>query len=169
MNNLDERLYLIQEEPRGPSMLIEVPITANGLTNVQFPDVPELRNQTDQTIVIKAIRVIPPAVLTNGPLSGNAVAPITELVKQTLIIYSQGWEKGKNIPMGSLIDIFVEGTGTPWKNRSTQLANWRNVDWNKSQLRFANGTVSAGTPYSVILEVEYIKLNKEGEEIVGPS
>lgn len=165
----NDKVYLIQEEPRGPSMLVEIPITANGLSNVQFPDVPELRNQIDQKIIIKAIRVIPPAVLSNAPLTGNAVAPLTETVKQTLILYSQGWEKGKNIPVNTLIDTFIEGTGTPWKNRSTQLANWENLDWNKSQVKFANGTVSAGAPYSLLVEVEYVKLNKDGEEIVGPS
>ena len=164
-----DKTYLIQEEPRGPSQLIEIPITANGLSNIQFPDIPELRNQIDQTVIIKAIRCIPAAVLSNAPSTGNAVAPNTELIKMTVVLYSQGWEKGKNIPINTLIDTFIEGSGTPWKDRTTQLANWRNLDFNKCQVKFSNGTVSAGSPYSVILEVEYVKLDKNGDEIVGPS
>lgn len=164
-----DRMMLVQEEPRGPSQVIEIPVTANGQTRIQIPDQPNLRNQTDQTIVIKALRVIPPTILTNAPFGGQATSPLTELVKASVTLYCEGWEKGQTIPLCTLIDTFTEGSGVPFKDRTTQLANWLNVDWNKSYIQFANTTSSAGQPYAFLLEVEYVKLNKDFKEIIGPS
>lgn len=165
----NNKTFLVQEEPRGPSQLVEIPVTANGATKVTIPDQPNLRNQLDQKIVIKALRVIPATVLTNAPQNGNAVSPLAELQKAVLTLYCEGWEKGQNIPLCTLIDTFTEASGIPWKDRTTQLSNWENVDWNKSSINYANGTSSAGQPYTFVLEVEYVKIDKYGNEIVGPS
>lgn len=166
----DEKIYLIQEEPRGPSQLIEIPVTANGQTQVNFPDVPNLRNQQDQTVIIKAMRLITDTVLTNAPKGGQVTAPLAELQKISLVIYAEGWEKGLNIPVLTLNDTFTEAAGIPWRDRTMQFANWENVDWQKSFLKYSNGTVSASQPYAVLLEVEYVKINhNNGKEIIGPS
>lgn len=166
MNN---RTYLVQEEPRGPSQLIEINVTANGLSDIPLPSVPNLRSDVEQTIIIKAMRIIPADVLVAGPLSGNATAPLGELQKISLSLYCEGWLKGQNIPVCTLIDTFVEGSGVPYRDRTMQFANWQSVIWEKTNLVFSNGTVSAGAPYTVLLEVEYVKLNGKFEEIVGPS
>lgn len=165
----DQKTFLVQEEPRGPSQIIEVPVTVNAQTRINFPDVPNLRSQIDQKIIVKAIRVIPPTVLTNAPTGGQATSPLTELVKCSVVLYCEGWEKGQNIPLATLIDTFTEGSGVPYRDRTMQFANWENVDWNKSYIQFSNATSSAGQPYAFIFEVEYVKINKDGNEIVGPS
>lgn len=166
----NNKTFLVQEEPRGPSQLIEIPVTANGISKVVIPDQPNLRNQIDQKIIIKALRVIPDTVLTNAPQDGNANATLAELQKCSLILYCEGWEKGQNIPLLTLVDTFTEASGIPWHNRTMQFANWENVDWNKSSIVYANGTGgSAGQPYTFVLEVEYVKIDKDGNEIVGPS
>jgi hypothetical protein len=162
------KTFLIQEEPRGPSMLIEIPVLANGSSEIAFPDVPELRNDTSQKVVIKAMRVIIDSVLTRGPVTGNVTSPLTELQKISLVLYCESWIKGKNIPILTLNDNFVEASGACWHNRTMQFANWENVDWSKSILKFSNGTTSAQQPYTVLLEVEYLKLNPQGFEIIGP-
>lgn len=162
-------LVLVQEEPRGPSQLVEIPVPAAAVTKVQLPDVQQLRSQVGQTIIIKALRVITDSVLTNGPTIGGPVSPLTELQKMTLTLYCEGWEKGQLIPMCSLIDVFVEGSGIPWRSKTVYMDNWKNVDWSKSYLQFANGTASIGTAYTVLLEVEYVKLDGNNQEIVGPS
>jgi len=164
-----ERMVLVQEEPRGPSQLIEIPVITNGLGQIQIPQLQNLQNDTDQKVIIKAMRCIPPTVLTNAPNSGNAVAPLTELQKISLVLYCEGWIKGQNIPILTLVDTFTEGSGIPYRNRSVQLSNWQNIDWNKSFLQYSNGTVTAGVPYTVLLEVEYVKLDKSGNVIIGPS
>lgn len=177
MNNVSEiirqietgKTYLIQEEPRGPSQLIEVQVTANGLSEIEFPTIPNLQNNTQQNIVIKAMRVIPAEVLVAGPLSGAGTAPLTELVKMSLNIYCEGWLKAQNIPMLTLVDTFIEGTGIPYRNRTMQFANWQSVTWEKTKLEYSNGQFSAGAPYTVLLEVEYVKYNQNGIQIIGPS
>jgi hypothetical protein len=153
-------MMLVQEEPRGPSQLIE---------KIVLPDVQQLRSQVGQVIIVKAIRLIPPAVLTNAPTIGGVNAPLTELVKISLVVYCEGWEKAQLIPILTLCDQFIEGSGTPYREKTTRFNNWRNVDWSKSYLQYSNGTPTAGTPYSVLLEVEYIKLDAQGHEIIGPS
>lgn len=179
----DDKLVLVQEEPRGPSQLIEINVTANGLSTVSLPDVANLRNQDDQVVIIKKIGLITPSVLTNAPISGNAVAPLTELQKMTLVLFCEGWQKGQNIPILSLNSMFTEGSGEPFRTNPVRFDSWRNLDWNKCFLQFSNGTVSAGQPYTVLIEVEYVKIRKiskselimmEGgdfvyQEIVGPN
>lgn len=78
---MESKIILVQDEPRGPSQLIEVQVTANGVGRLVFPDVPQLRSTIDQTIVIKQIRLITPEVLVRGPISGLVGAPVAELQK----------------------------------------------------------------------------------------
>jgi hypothetical protein len=166
---INGKTFLVQEEPRGPSQTIEIPVATNGLSVVSFPDIANLRNDTSQIIIIKAIRLITPPLLNNAPTSGQPLSPLTEMQKISLDIYCEGWIKAKSIPLLTLVDTFTEGSGIPYRDRTMQFANWERVDWNKSQLVYSNGNVSAGTPYTVLLEVEYVKLNPDGSELIGPN
>lgn len=158
--------FLVQEEPRGPSQLIEVAVPAQVVSVVQIPVIQNLQNQTDQIVIVKAIRVIPDSVLTNGPVQGLVNAPLAELQKASMVIYSENWIKGQLIPLCSLIDIFTEASGIPWKSRTTRLDSWRNVDWGKSFIQYSNGTPSSGLTYEFIFEVEYQKFRKGADGIL---
>lgn len=160
---------LVQEEPRGPSVLIEVPVNINGQQRIPFPDISQLRSTAYQSIIIKALRLIPPEVLTNGVISASTNAPTTELQKMTITIYAEGWEKGQTIPLIPLNDTVFATGNTPYRNTPTKFDNWVNVDWPKSYIQFANGTVSAGAPYVVLIDCEYIRLDAQGNLIQGPS
>lgn len=160
-------MILVTEEPRGASMLIEIPVTANGLGKIPLPVVQQLQNDTTQKVIIKAIRMIPATVLTNAPTDGAVTAPIAELAKMSLTLYSQGWEKGQLIPLLSINDIETPTVAIPFKRHTTRLDDWTNVDWNKSFIQFSNGTVSANSPYTVILEAEYLRLDSMGKPIDG--
>jgi hypothetical protein len=164
-----EKMLLIQEEPRGASILIEVACAANGLSELPLPLIQQLQTDPTQIVVIKGLRLVPIGELNVAPRSGNANAPITELQKLTLMLYSDGWEKGFRIPILALNNTFIEGSGLPFRDRSTKLANWQKVDWNKSTLYFNNGTVSVGAAYSVLFEVEYVRFDNQGKEIWGPT
>lgn len=163
------KVLLVQEEPRGPSQLIEVPVPTNGVQRVNFPDIQQLRDLINQRIVIKAIRLITANVLTNGIISGSVTAPVTELQKMAIVLYCEGWEKAQYIPVLTLNDVTVPGSAIAHRYHKTQFDNWENVDWSKSYIQFANTTSSAGTPYVVMFDVEYVKLDASGREIVGPS
>lgn len=163
------QIIFVQEEPRGASQLIEVPVTGNGLQRVQFPDVQQLRSLINQRIIIKEMRLVTADTLTNGPITGLVAAPVTELQKLSLVIYCEGWEKAQFLPLLILNDMAVPGGTTPHRYSGTRFNNWSNVDWSKTYLQFSNGTASAGSPYCVMIDVVYLKINALGGEIIGPS
>ncbi len=163
----NDKMILIQEEPRGASLLMEIPVAA-GLASVKFPIISELQNDPTQTVVIKGLRLVTVAELGVAPEAGTPNAPLTELQKISVQIYAEGWQKGYNIPILSLNNTFTEGSGIPFRDKTTKLANWQFVQWNKCKLIYSNGTVSVAPAYSVILEVEYVRYDKDGKEIFGP-
>lgn len=143
--------------PRVASQLVEIPVpaSANGTTQIGIPDQPFLRSQVDKTILIRQMQLITNDVLTNGIAQQGANAPITELQKMVLVLYSEQWEKGLNIPLCSMINTFVEGSGIPYNPLPFLLDDWQDVDWTKSRIQLANGTVVAGAPYVIIFDVQY--------------
>lgn len=164
-----DRMVLVQEEPRGPSQLIEILIPANVTSTVALPLIQQLTSDTRKLIVIKSLRLVTVGEIPVAPVSGLPNAALTELVKIFFTIYAEGWEKGKLIPLLSLNNTFIEGSGIPYRSRTTKLANWDAVDWNLSNLIWANGTPSNGTAYAIIFEAEYERFSKDGQRIIGPS
>lgn len=164
---MNEQLIFLQSEPRGPSQQIEVKVIANGLQSIPFEDQPQLKSTTDRKIIIKSVRLITADVLTNARLSGLANAPVTELQKLSLDLFSEGWIKGYGIPLLTLNDMSLAGGTAPNARQLTYFNNWVAVDWTKTNLIFSNGTVSAGAPYSIILDILYLKFDKNDNEIRG--
>jgi len=164
-----KQIILVQQEPRGPSQLIEVPVTptSNG-SKIPFPDIQQLKSDADQVVIIKTLRLITVEVLARGVLNDLANAPLTELQKISLILYSEGWEKGENIPILSLNDIALPGGTFPHTYHQTRFADWKKVDWTKSYLIYGNGTTAVPS-YVVMLDCEYQKFNNRGQEIKGIS
>lgn len=147
-------ILLVQEEPRGPSQLIEVPVNTNGVQKVKFPDVQQLRSTTDQIVVLKGLRLISPKVSPNCATLAAVNAPIAELRKMFLVIYCEGWEKAQMIPVLTLNDM-ADGDATaattiPYRNKATKFNDWKKVDWTQTYLLYGNGTVVANAPYGVM-------------------
>jgi hypothetical protein len=165
----EQKIILVQEEPRDASQLVEIPVNTAGISRVAIPDIQQLRSMVNQSIIIKGIRLITDNVLTNAPTNGSINAPLAELQKISLTLYSEGWERGQLIPVLVLNDISGDAAGVPFRFHPTKFANWKNVDWSKSYLQFSNGTTSADTPYTVLLDVEYLKLDAQGKAIEGAS
>lgn len=158
---------LVQEAPRGPSTTIEIPVTP-GLSSIPFPIIQDLQSNTTRVVVINSIRLVTYAELANARTLGLPNAPLTELQKISTLLYAEGWNKGDAIPVLSLNNVYTEGSGIPFRDRTQKLANWEDVVWNKCELEFSNGTVAVGN-YAVIFEVEYTRFDANGVEIVGPS
>lgn len=164
-----DRVILVQEEPRGPSQLIEVLVSTNNRGRVPFPDIDQLRSTGTQRIIIKQMRLITDDILTNAPVSGFTTAPVAELQKISLVLYCEGWEKAYFLPVLTLNDTSVSGGTNPHRYQPTRFNDWVNVDWSKSYLQYSNTTLSANAPYAVMFDVLYTKLNNQGQEIIGPS
>lgn len=166
-----KQIVIAKQEPRIASQLIEVPVTVNNQGSITFPDIQQLRSTPDCVIVIKSMRLITDKVLTNAPLSGYATAPLSELKKMSLIIYSEGWEKAQYVPILTLNDMVDadsdDATTIPYKNSKFELDDWRRVDWTKTKIQFSNTTSSQGAPYTVLIDVEYLRLNAQGQIIEG--
>jgi len=160
---------VFRSEPRGPSQLVEVDVTTAGRQRVPFPDISQLRSTPDMRVVIKAIRLITEEVLVRSIVSGNVTAPIAELQKISLVIYCEGWEKAQNIPILTLNDMALPGGNIPHNYQQTNFNDWVNVSWDKCYLQYANGTLTANTPYTVMLDVQYERFDAQGNLVVGPS
>jgi len=168
-----DRIILVQEEPRGPSQLVEIPVATNGRNRVPIPNQQNLQNDPNLIITIKSIRLITDKILSNAPTDGAVTAPLAELRKMSLVIYCEGWEKGYLIPVLTLNDIVdadsANATTIPYVPTAPRFDDWKNVDWTKSYLLYSNGTVSANAPYTVIFDVQYDRINKNGQSHIGPS
>lgn len=162
---------IISESPRIASILIEVNIASGATGRVTLPDVPQLRNQGDQVVVIQTVRLISPKVLTHGVTTGTAATPLADLRKISFTIYSQQWEKGQYIPILLLNDQqdsdSTAATTIPFRAQPTRFANWKDVDWNKSYLQFSNNQ-SASQDSTLMLEVEYLKFQKKQDGTWAP-
>lgn len=160
---------VFRQEPRGPSQLVEVDVLNNGRQRVPFPDIAQLRSTTEMKIVIKAIRLVTADVLTRSVVSGNVTAPVAELQKISLVIYCEGWEKAQFIPILTLNDMALPGGAIPHNYNLTSFNDWVNVSWDKCYLQYANGTLSANAPYTVMLDVQYERFDKLDRLVIGPS
>lgn len=162
------QMILLQDEPRGPSILIET-LVQTGQTRVPLPDVQQLRSTADRAIIIKGFQLVTLDSLTRGILIDAPNAPATEIQKMTLTLYAEGWEKGQNIPLAPLNDVTTQAATFPHRYKRSIFDNWQKVDFPKSYLQFAAGTAAVGGPYVVILDCLYIKLDAKGNEIQGPA
>jgi hypothetical protein len=160
---------LIKEQPVNNWTMVEVPVTANGLTKVAIPDQPMLKSYSDHHVVIRSIRNISAKVLTNAPLSGNAVAARAEQIKATLVLYCSGWEKEQYIPLLMLNPVAdadaTTATTIPYMFQALEFEDLKDVDWTKSYVQFSNGTVSASSPYSFLFGINYLILDNNSRSI----
>lgn len=159
---MNSNVILAQAAPRPDSYLIEINVASNGLTRIPFPVYMQpLQSDAAVAIVLKAIRLITVAVLTHGVQNEGVNAPLTELKKMVLVLVVDGREKGYNIPVVSLNDI--DDGATPFTHELASFDDWQNVDFSKSYLQFANGQVSANSPYNVLLDVQYLRVQRGSE------
>lgn len=168
------QVILVQEEPISCFEIIETSVapTAGGQFTIQLPDSQQLRSDTDQTIVVKAIRVTVPGKLAFGPVTGLPIAPVAELQKISLTLYSQGWQRGHNMPLLNFNDVVVPAGVEPYRYTSTRLNDWKKIDWPKSYFLYSNGSGGAApgaTGYCIMLEVEYVRLTAQGVIMEGPN
>lgn len=130
-------------------------IQSGAPTKVMFPDLPNLRNQTDQAIVIKDVEIFTATVMPTTP-NGATNAPIAELKKGVLVLYNNGEESIYRIPLLKLNRI--NDLTNPFQEQFESLDDLRNVDWAKSYVLFSSAPAS--TPYSIVFGVSYLKLAK---------
>lgn len=134
---------------------IELQIPTGAPTKVMFPDLPNLRNQTDQKIIIKFLEVITATVMPTTP-NGATNAPIAELKKAVIVLYNSGEESIYRVPL--LKFNRINDFANPYQQQWESFDDLQDVDWAKSYLLFASAP--ANTPYSVLLGVSYLRFQR---------
>lgn len=142
--------------------LVELAIPAGSTgTRFPYPDIPQLRDDTTQDIVIAGLETYSVDTL---PLSANgiAVATMAQLQNAFLVLYIEGEESMRQIPLVRLNPMFQAlSTGLIQSALSELPVEWLQVDWNKSYIQTAAPYGTSGAPntaFSILLGVWYKKL-----------
>lgn len=139
--------------------LIELIITAGTTgTTFDFPDIPNLRDDITQDIIIVGIDVYSAETVPLSP-AGNAVATIAELENMFLTFYIEEEESFRQVPVLKAQSIWESNTaGTLQGGQATLSMECLKVTWNKSYLSFATPFAGDVLPISFLLGVWYKKL-----------
>jgi hypothetical protein len=141
--------------------LLELVIPPNyGASRINYPDIPQLRDDTTQDIIIRGIETFSIEAM---PLSaqGGVVATTVQLQNAFLTLYVDGEESVRRIPLIRLNNMFqAAAAGTSFQEfERTELENLK-IDWNKTYIEFAQppNTGGANAQFSIMLGVIYKKL-----------
>jgi hypothetical protein len=138
--------------------LIELPIPAgSGATKFNFPDIPQLRDDSTQDIIIRAVDVFNIVSMPLTP-NGNITASLLQILNSFLVLYIKGEESVHWLPLVRLMMVFQNGAGGTQQAvfEETQFANLK-VDWTKSYI-WAAAPYGSDTAFSFIFGFEYDKL-----------
>jgi hypothetical protein len=138
--------------------LIELPIPAgSGASKFNFPDIPQLRDDSTQDIIIRAIDCFNIVSMPLTP-AGNVTASLAQVLNSFLVLYIKGEESVHWLPLVRLQMVFQNGAGGTQQAvfEETQLANLK-IDWTKSYI-WAAAPYASETAFSFMFGFEYDKL-----------
>lgn len=138
--------------------LIELIIPAGSTAiKFQYPDIPQLRDDTTQDILVRGLRGYSIETMPLSP-TGNPVATTAQLQNSFLILYIEQEESIYQLPMIELNTIFQAlATGTSQQVfEPTELQDLK-IDWNKSYIQTA-APYNNEADFSIMLGVTYKKL-----------
>lgn len=137
--------------------LVELTIPANSTNRVNFQSIPQLRNQSDQQITIKKIEIYPASVYANSQVTNSIPGmPSTELPKAALVLYVNGEESVRLIPLSRLAS--VDDNSSPFAWQPFELDDLTNVDFDKSYVQF--NAAAAATTYVIPFGISYLRMSK---------
>jgi hypothetical protein len=140
--------------------LVELVIPANSSgTRFPYPDIPQLRDDTTQDIVIMGLETFSIDAMPLSP-NGNTVATMAYLLNSFLTLYIEGEESMRQVPLVRLQPVWQSNTAGNLQGLLKELAaeNLR-IDWNKSYIQAAAPYGGgANAQFSIMLGVWYKKL-----------
>lgn len=137
--------------------LVELPIPVGFTGNqLNFPDIPLLRSDTESDVVILAVRLYPGEVMPLSPAQ-NTVITTAESQQAYLTIYNTGEFSINNIPLPDMITEYMNDSSTAsmWVPEEKNFDSIQ-VDWTKSFIQFA--APITGLPKSILFGVTYMRL-----------
>jgi hypothetical protein len=151
----NSKYYKVEQIKRWELVELTVPALSQG--RVTFNTIPQLRNQPDQIIVIKDIDVFPVTVYSNSQQSAAIPGmPVADVKKAVLVLYVNGEESIKMIPLAKL--IHVNDFSTAYQENVFGLDSLTNVDFDKSYVQFS--VASNAAAYVIPFGITYVRLVK---------
>jgi hypothetical protein len=142
--------------------LVELIIPAGSTgTRFPYPDIPQLRDDTTQDIIICGLETYS---LESLPLTanGNPVASFAQLQNSFLTLYVDSEESVRQVPFIRLNPMRqAAAAGTTFNVRDKVAIEYLKVDWNKTYVQAATPYGTAIAPvaqFSILLGVWYKKL-----------
>lgn len=104
-------------------------------SQINFPDIPELRSDMTQDTVIMSAAVYPAEAMPND-YNGIACATLAQIQNCYLTLYVLGFQQFYRIPLIDLVNIRNEGGSYYYSPEIFQFRPIK-VDWTKSYVQFA--------------------------------
>jgi hypothetical protein len=144
--------------------LVELTVPAAATGRVGFNTIPQLRNQANQMIVIKDIDCYTKESYANSQVTNSIPGmPDTEIKKCVLVLYVNGEESIKMIPLSKL--VHQQDGVNPFQQQLFGFEDLTNVDFDKSYVQF-NAASDAAT-YVIPFGIRYIRLMKNPSDPNG--
>lgn len=137
-----------------------IPAASTG-TRFPYPDIPQLRDDTTQDIIVCGLETYPQEAL---PLtaSGNTNATFDQLQNAFLTLYINAEESVRQVPFIRLNPLRqAASAGTTFNVIDKLATEYLKIDWNKTYVQAAQpyGTaLEPNTQFSILLGVWYKKL-----------
>lgn len=145
--------------------MIELPVGTQALgvgSRLKIPDQPQLRTQTNQVIVIQALRSYDAVATPNTP-TGAVTASVAAVAAAFLVLNVAGTDTNLFIPLTDLVITATTDTAVQraYNNTLYRLNNITKVDWSKSYLQLgaavaANQSYLIGVHYFVVPDDTYV-------------
>lgn len=137
--------------------IVEV-IVPNGTTGqLQFPDVPNLRNDSSQNVIITDIEFFPISVYANSQLNTSVPgATDADVPNIAFTLYVDNEEPIRGIPLAKINYTQADPAAfLPFQQQRTVFDKLPYTAWQKCFFQFS--AASTGGPYVIPLGVTYIK------------
>lgn len=135
--------------------LVELTVPASSTGRVGFNTIPQLRNQANQVIQILDIQLYPITIYANSQVTNSIPGmPVADIPKAVLVLYVNGEESIKMIPLAQLNHI-QDGTPTPFQEQLFGFDKLTNVDFDKSYVQYS--AASAANVYVIPFGVRYLR------------
>jgi hypothetical protein len=150
--------------------LVELIIPAGSTgTRFPYPDIPQLRDDTTQDIIVCGLETWSIDALPLTPTT-NVNATYLQLANSFLTLYIEGEESVRQLPFINLNHMRqAAAAGTTFNAIDRLKTEYLKIDWNKTYLQAATPFGTAGAPnpqFSVLLGVSYKKLPSGAWEVM---
>lgn len=135
--------------------LVELTVPGSSTGRINFQSVPQLRNQSNQQITIKSIEVYDASIYAKSQVN-NSVAgmPVAEVAKAVLVLYVNGEESVRMVPLARLMPVNVAGSSSNYQK--LEFEDLGNVDLDKSYVQF--NQASNSTIYVIPFGISYLRM-----------